>query len=203
MSNPYAEAMIGFANDQLKLKKPYVFGKRGPNAFDCMGLMYAAARAAGLGPDVFPNSWTVRNLVGVARKNGWLHLADSGYAPERGDLGIWGPVGGGQPEKGAGHVLLVKRPATAAKPKGKAISAFNPEKDIINHGVAPKPGGHLALYAYIALPYPQPEVPVEIEDSAPPSESVEQPDAEPVPSPEPSVPDVLADIQSVIDKYAP
>lgn len=201
MSNPYAEAMIGFANDQLKLKKPYVFGRRGPNAFDCMGLMYAAARAAGLDASVFPNSWTTRNLTSWARKNNYLHLASSGYQPERGDLALWGPVGGGQPIKGAGHVLLVKRPPTAARPRGRAISAFNPADDIINHGVAPKPGSHLALYAYIALPYPQPEVPVEIEDSAPPSDAAEPPDAEPD-APAPAVSDVLVDLQGVIDKYA-
>lgn len=198
MSNQYAEAMIEFANDQRRLKKPYIFGRRGPNAFDCMGLMYAAARAVGLGPDVFPNSWTVRNLTGWARANGYLRLASSGYQPQRGDLGLWGPVDGGQPKKGAGHVLLVKQPPTAAKPHGRAISAFNPEKDIINHGVAPAPGGHLALFGYIVLPYPQPEPPpVEIEDSAPPSETVEPADDEPAPS----VTDVLADFQGVIDKY--
>lgn len=179
--NQYAEAMIAFENAQLG--KPYVFGKRGPNAFDCMGLQHGGARAAGLDSTVFPNSWTVRNLTAWARKNNYLRLASSGYVPGPGDLGLWGPADGGQPIKGAGHVILVKRAPTAARPNGKAISAFNPNKGVINHGIAPKAGSHLALYGFIVLPYPQFEMPAEIEDSAPPDDAVEPVEDDDAPDP--------------------
>jgi hypothetical protein len=199
MSNEYAEAMIAFANEQDQLNKPYKLGARGPNAFDCVGLMYAAARAAGLDASVFPNSWTVRNLTGWAEANGYLHLAADGYAGERGDLFLWGKLDGDhRPVKGAGHVGLVKRAPTDARPKGRAISAYNPELDIINHAVLPKPGGHLALYGFIALPYPRRRVqPVEVEETPAPTESVEPADDEP-PIEAPTVEDLQAKIAAAI-----
>lgn len=149
---PQTDAMIAFANEQLG--DPYVFAARGPNRWDCIGLVVGAARHVGLTTDQVPNSWTVRNLTAWAKKHGYLRLAADGYQGQRGDIFLWGDAKSAShaPVLGAGHTGLVKQPISAKHPRGRAISAFNPELDVINHGIAPKPGSHLALYGFVVIP---------------------------------------------------
>lgn len=177
--NKYRRAMVRFFKAQLG--KPYKFGARGPEKWDCIGLDVGAAREAGLDSSVFPSSWTVRNLTAWAKANGRLRLVVDGYQPKRGDVFLWGAaaLADHKPVKGAGHTGLVLQPVSPEHPKGKAISAYNPEKGVIVHDLIPE--GHLAPYGFVELDYPKPEPPpTEIEDSAPDSDAAaEQPDEPP------------------------
>lgn len=198
--NKYVKSMVRFCKDQLG--KPYVFGQRGPKAFDCIGMMYAAARHAGLDSTVFPNSWTVRNLTGWARNHGRLVLSSDGVNCKRGDVFLWGAADlpDHRPIKGAGHTGIVLQPVSAGHPKGKALSAYNPNKGVIIHDLIPEPG-HLALYGFVDLPYPADLPPTEIEDSAPPDDAAaEQPDDE-LPEP-PTVEELLEKIRKAQEDLA-
>lgn len=188
----HIEAGIGFANAQLG--KPYVFGASGPDEWDCIGLMRKAARAMGYDGSEFPAFVNVRQLTKWAEDNGYLRLAVDGYQGQRGDLFLWGDANSAdhRPVKGAGHVGMVKKAPAAGKPNGRAISAFNPQKGVINHGIAPKPGTHVALYGFVVLPPPTPE-PVTEPEIPPPSGAVD-------PVPVQDDPPTVEELQAKIDK---
>ena len=46
MAATIGDQIVAFARQQIG--KPYVFGAKGPNAYDCSGLVYAAYAAAGI-----------------------------------------------------------------------------------------------------------------------------------------------------------
>jgi hypothetical protein len=68
---------------ETRLNDPYAYGAAGPGAFDCSGLVYWAAHAAG------ESSWP-RDTYGIAAEIG-TRFTITRY-PQRGDLALWGPV---------------------------------------------------------------------------------------------------------------
>lgn len=149
--NDYAEAMLAFAIDQLG--KDYQKGAKGPNLWDCRGLVRKAARAAELDASVVPASGNVREFVKWAQDNG--HFRDASVSPERGWGFLWGPATGDhKPVYGNGHIGFVEEAPSSAKPAGRAISAFNPTRGVCEHRLIPKKASEHALYGYIAWPYP-------------------------------------------------
>jgi len=87
------DQIVAFARQQIG--KPYVFGAKGPNAYDCSGLVYAAYKAAGL-------NVTYQRAVNLGRNGAAVDQAhavpgDVVYYDEPGDtdhVGIY--IGNGQ-----------------------------------------------------------------------------------------------------------
>lgn len=65
------------------LNHPYAWGGTGPYSYDCSGLVYAAAGAAG------ERDWP-RDTLDIAAQIG-SRFSLTGY-PQRGDLAMWGSV---------------------------------------------------------------------------------------------------------------
>lgn len=174
--NEFAEAMIAFCIDQLG--KPYVKGAKGPDEWDCRGLVRKAARAAELDATVVPASGNVREFVKWAQDNG--HFRDASVTPERGWGFLWGPTTGDhKPVYGNGHIGLVLEAPSPAKPAGRAISAYNPARGVCEHRLIPKKASNHALYGYIAWPYPAAQVdpPISDPEEPPSSGGVDTPSA--------------------------
>lgn len=190
----YAEDMIAFAKAQKKAKKQYKYSAHGPNKFDCVGLVLASVRSAGIDASVYPLFWNVRHMVTWGEKTGTLHLGLDGI--ERGDIALWGDASrpDHRPVAGAGHTLLVLQPPTAAKPRGKAISAYNEKEDIIITKLIPAVGNHLAFFGYLRLPTPVPDPVV-----PPPDELPEPPAPSDEAAQEPDDPPTVEELQARID----
>lgn len=69
---------------ETRLNDGYAWGAVGPSLFDCSGLVYWAAGAAG------ERGWP-RDTFDIARQIGSRFSLTS--HPQRGDLALWGPVG--------------------------------------------------------------------------------------------------------------
>lgn len=196
--NQIVEAMIAFGRGEKRAKKQYKFGRHGPNKYDCVGFVLACVRAAGLDKMVYPLFWTVRNMVTWGENTGALHLGLDGI--RRGDIALWGDASrpDHRPVSGAGHTLLVLQPPTAAKPRGKAISAYNEDKDIIVTELVPATGSHLAFFGYLRLPTParDPVAPPPDEQPEPPAPSDE---AGEVPDDPPTVEELQARIDVAVE----
>lgn len=93
MAATIGDQIVAFARQQIG--KPYVFGAKGPNAYDCSGLVYAAYKAAGL-------NVTYQRAVNLGRNGAAVDQAhavpgDVVYYDEPGDtdhVGIY--IGNGQ-----------------------------------------------------------------------------------------------------------
>lgn len=166
--NEYAAAMLAFCHDQLG--KDYVKGAKGPNEWDCRGIVRISARAAGLDGSVVPAAGNVREFVKWAIDNG--HFREASVTPEPGWGFLWGPTTGDhKPVYGNGHIGLVLEAPSASRPNGWAISAFNPARGVCEHRLIPKPKSGHALYGYIAWPYPAAQVDPPISDPEEPPSS--------------------------------
>lgn len=84
-----AGASTGYAGNRIlnaaetRINDPYSYGAAGPSAFDCSGLVYWAATAAG------ERNWP-RDTYGIAAQIGTRFSIT--YRPQRGDLALWGSV---------------------------------------------------------------------------------------------------------------
>jgi hypothetical protein len=88
-----SDSIVTFARAQLG--KPYVYGAKGPNAYDCSGLVYAAYKAAGL-PVSYRRAVDL-GKAGTAVDQAHAQPGDVVYYDEPGDtdhVGIY--IGNGQ-----------------------------------------------------------------------------------------------------------
>lgn len=125
---------------------PYVKGGLSYDGIDCRGLVRKAFGIQdGLRLLIGGALGNVREFAKWAVDNGKLV-----QEPQRGDVFLWGASDSPdhKPEYGAGHMGIVIQRPNALLPDGLAISAWNPKKGVIEHGLTP-PAGHLALYGYI------------------------------------------------------
>jgi hypothetical protein len=97
-ADPEQRAAVSFALDQVG--KPYVFGAKGPDAFDCSGLTTAAWAAAGIG---IPAGTVNQKLTGTAVTIGQIAPGDLVFIP--GSLGS--PTNPRHVGLYAGHGVLV------------------------------------------------------------------------------------------------
>jgi cell wall-associated NlpC family hydrolase len=97
-ADPAQRAAVSFALDQVG--KPYVFGAKGPDAFDCSGLTTAAWAAAGVG---IPAGTVNQKLTGTAVTIGQIAPGDLVFIP--GSLGS--PTNPRHVGLYAGHGVLV------------------------------------------------------------------------------------------------
>lgn len=126
----------------------------------------------------------VRMFVDAADVAGTLRLASSGYVPQPGDVFFYGPADGTKPVRGAGHMGLVEEAPSAAHPNGVAMSAYSPtaqdaegHKGTIRHRLIPKKTARLALWGFIAVPWPAPVVdpPIVNPDPPAPDDAIDEP----------------------------
>lgn len=151
-------------------ESPYVKGGTSYDGIDCRGLVRKAFGIEdGLRLLVGGALGNVREFTKWAEENGRL-VAE----PQRGDVFLWGDANSPdhRPVYGAGHMGIVIQPPSAKHPDGLAISAYNPKKGIIEHGLTPPPG-HLAVFGYI-----RPDWVSFVEPAEPPPADPEEPVAE-------------------------
>lgn len=176
------EAGIAWAKATRKTAV-YKYGRHGPKAYDCVGFVLGFMRQLGIDASVYPLFWTTRAMTAWGEKTGALKLGVAGI--ERGMPFLWGDATrpDHRPVAGAGHTGICLQPPSAKHPRGRAISAYNPDKDIIIHDLIPAAGDHLAFFGYLVVNPPavpvDPPATEQPEPPAPSDEVVEQPDDPP------------------------
>lgn len=154
MSVELVEAVVAAAKSMKNL--PYKLGGRGnpksnpPGAIDCRGFVERAYKLASAGPAIGDTHANVRGEVKWAKANerfrepsmvpgrAWLIFYNEPSAPPTPD----------NPDR-IRHVALCLQPVSSKWPKGRAISALNPELDVRFH--------NLNLHGYAIYGYCEPD----------------------------------------------
>lgn len=159
MSNDLADAVVIKAKSMKGY--PYKLGGRGPNGIDCRGFVEKAFKDAGVGAAIGGQHADVRGEVRWTKAND--RFREPSMVPGRAWLIFYNepsaPPTPSNPDR-IRHVGLVLQPLSPRWPKGRVISALNPDLDVRFHNLSLK---GLAIYGYCEPDWADPEPPVAVD----------------------------------------